>query len=54
MAPRAYWKGWLKVAAISCPVKLFAATTSTNAPTAMALRHLMLSAVAAALEGVST
>jgi DNA end-binding protein Ku len=30
MAPRAYWKGWLKVAAISCPVRLYAATTSTN------------------------
>ncbi|MDB5409029.1 MAG: ykoV [Rhodospirillales bacterium] len=30
MAPRAYWKGWLKVAAISCPVRLYAATTSAN------------------------
>ena len=30
MAPRAYWKGYLKLALVSCPVKLYAATTSTN------------------------
>lgn len=30
MAPRAYWKGYLKLALVSCPVKLFTATTSTN------------------------
>jgi DNA end-binding protein Ku len=30
MAPRAYWKGWLKVAAISCPVRLYGATTGAN------------------------
>jgi DNA end-binding protein Ku len=30
MAPRAYWKGWLKIAAISCPVRLYAATTSAE------------------------
>ena len=27
MAPRAYWKGWLKLEAISCPVRLYAATS---------------------------
>lgn len=30
MAPRAYWKGYLKLALVSCPVKLYAATTSIN------------------------
>lgn len=30
MAPRAYWKGYLKLALVSCPVKLYAATTSTE------------------------
>lgn len=30
MAPRAYWKGYLKLALVSCPVKLYTATTSTN------------------------
>jgi DNA end-binding protein Ku len=30
MAPRAYWTGWLKVAAISCPVRLYTATTAAN------------------------
>jgi len=30
MAPRAYWKGYLKLALVSCPVKLYAATTSAN------------------------
>lgn len=30
MAPRAYWKGYLKLSLVSCPVKLYAATTSTN------------------------
>lgn len=30
MAPRAYWKGYLKLALVSCPVKLYSATTSTN------------------------
>jgi DNA end-binding protein Ku len=30
MAPRAYWKGWLKLEAISCPVRLYAATSQAN------------------------
>ena len=30
MAPRAYWKGYLKLSLVSCPVKLYAATTSAN------------------------
>ncbi len=30
MAPRAYWKGYLKLALVSCPVKLYTATTSAN------------------------
>ncbi len=30
MAPRAYWKGWLKLDAISCPVRLYAATSAAN------------------------
>ena len=30
MAPRAYWKGYLKLALVSCPVKLYTATTTAN------------------------
>jgi DNA end-binding protein Ku len=30
MAPRAYWKGWLKLEAISCPVRLYAATSASS------------------------
>lgn len=30
MAPRAYWKGYLKLALVSCPVKLYSATTTAN------------------------
>lgn len=30
MAPRAYWKGYLKLSLVSCPVKLYAATTEAN------------------------
>jgi DNA end-binding protein Ku len=30
MAPRAYWKGWLKLEAISCPVRLYAATSAAS------------------------
>ncbi len=28
MAPRAYWKGYLKLALVSCPVKIFSATSA--------------------------
>ena len=30
MAARANWKGYLKLSLVSCPVKLFTATTTTN------------------------
>ncbi len=30
MAPRASWKGYLKVSLVSCPVRLYAATTSAD------------------------
>ena len=30
MAPRAYWKGFLKLSLVSCPVKLFSATSSSD------------------------
>ncbi|MEM7058512.1 MAG: Ku protein [Pseudomonadota bacterium] len=30
MAPRAYWKGYLKLALVSCPVKLYSATSSSS------------------------
>ena len=30
MAPRAYWKGYLKLALVSCPVKLYSATSSAS------------------------
>jgi DNA end-binding protein Ku len=31
MAGRAYWKGYLKLSLVSCPVKLYAATSSSSA-----------------------
>ena len=30
MAPRAYWKGSLKLSLVSCPVALYPATTSVE------------------------
>lgn len=30
MAARASWRGYLKLSLVSCPVKLFTATTTTN------------------------
>ena len=30
MAPRAYWKGYLKLSLVSCPVKLYSATSSAD------------------------
>ena len=27
MAPRSYWKGYLKLSLVSCPIKLFPATS---------------------------
>lgn len=30
MAPRAYWKGWLRLDALSCGVRLYAATSQAN------------------------
>jgi DNA end-binding protein Ku len=30
MAPRATWKGYLKLSLVSCPVRLYNATTSSN------------------------
>lgn len=30
MAPRAIWKGWLTIAELSCPVKLFAAASTSE------------------------
>lgn len=30
MAPRAYWKGYLKLSLVSCPVALYSATTTTE------------------------
>lgn len=30
MAPRAYWKGYLKLSLVSCPVALYPATTATE------------------------
>ena len=30
MALRAYWKGFLRLALVSCPIKLYTATTTSN------------------------
>jgi hypothetical protein len=32
MAPRAYWKGYLKLSLVSCPIALFPATSVGNRP----------------------
>jgi DNA end-binding protein Ku len=30
MAPRPYWKGYLKLSLVSCPIAVFTATTTTE------------------------
>ena len=30
MAPRPYWKGYLKLSLVACPVSVFTATTSSE------------------------
>ena len=30
MAPRAYWKGYLKLSLVSCPIALYPATSSSE------------------------
>jgi hypothetical protein len=30
MAPRAYWKGYLKLSLVSCPIALFSATSERD------------------------
>ena len=30
MAPRAYWKGYLKLSLVSCPIALYPATSSAE------------------------
>src|SRR4051794_14147008 len=30
MPPRAYWKGWLKVSLVSCPIALYPATAASE------------------------
>ena len=30
MAPRAYWKGYLRLSLVSCPIQLFPATTERD------------------------
>jgi DNA end-binding protein Ku len=30
MAPRPYWKGYLKLSLVSCPIAVFSATTTTE------------------------
>ena len=32
MAPRAYWKGSLKLSLVTCPVAVYPATTSAERP----------------------
>jgi DNA end-binding protein Ku len=39
MAGRAYWKGYLKLSLVSCPVKLFSATSSTAGKISFNLLH---------------
>ena len=39
MAGRAYWKGYLKLSLVSCPVKLYSATSSTAGKISFNLLH---------------
>src|SRR5215467_3542898 len=39
MAGRAYWKGYLKLSLVSCPVKLFSATSASAAKISFNLLH---------------
>jgi DNA end-binding protein Ku len=39
MAGRAYWKGYLKLSLVSCPVKLFSATSATAGKISFNLLH---------------
>ena len=39
MAGRAYWKGYLKLSLVSCPVKLFTATSSSSGKVAFNMLH---------------
>ena len=39
MAGRAYWKGYLKLSLVSCPVKLYSATSATAARISFNLLH---------------
>jgi DNA end-binding protein Ku len=39
MAGRAYWKGYLKLSLVSCPVKLYSATSSTAGKIAFNMLH---------------
>jgi DNA end-binding protein Ku len=39
MAGRAYWKGYLKLSLVSCPVKLYSATSSTAGKVSFNLLH---------------
>src|SRR3984957_14128398 len=39
MAGRAYWKGYLKLSLVSCPVKLFSATSSTAGKISFNMLH---------------
>src|ERR1700757_3523831 len=39
MAGRAYWKGYLKISLVSCPVKLYPATSSASARISFNMLH---------------
>ena len=39
MAGRAYWKGYLKLSLVSCPVKLYSATSATAGKISFNLLH---------------
>jgi len=39
MAPRAYWKGYLKLSLVSCPVKLYSATSASAGKISFNLLH---------------
>src|SRR5450432_314886 len=39
MAGRAYWKGYLKLSLVSCPVKLYAATSASSGKISFNMLH---------------
>ena len=53
MAPRAYWKGYLKLSLVSCPISLYPATTVLLAAAVLRERIERVQGVGLALAGLA-